>query len=117
MEKMTNVKALEIVLAMELADEVREKIEKMKASYEKKSASRSDKPTKTQEENMGIKSAILDAMEVGKAYTISEMMKEFPCLEGFSNQKISALVRQLKEEHLLDREEIKRKAYFTKVVA
>lgn len=115
MEKMTNVKALEVVLTMELTDEVREKIEKIRDSYAKKSASRTDKPTKEQRENADLKVAILDAMEVGKAYTISEMMKEFECLKGYANQKISALVRQLKEDNLVNREEIKRKAYFTKV--
>ena len=55
-------------------------------------------------------------MEVGKAYTISELMKSIPALADLTNQRVSALVRQLKDEGKVTREEIKRKAYFTKVV-
>ena len=54
-------------------------------------------------------------MESGKAYTISELMKAIPELADLTNQRVSALVRQLKDEGKVSREEIKRKAYFTKV--
>ena len=36
------------------------------------------KPTKTQQENEVIKSAVLSAMEANRLYSISEMLKEFP---------------------------------------
>jgi DNA-binding transcriptional regulator GbsR (MarR family) len=42
-------------------------------------------------------------------------MKEIPALADLTNQRVSALVRQLKDEGLVTREEVKRKAYFTKV--
>jgi DNA-binding transcriptional regulator GbsR (MarR family) len=42
-------------------------------------------------------------------------MKAVSELDGLTNQRVSALVRQLKEDGLVTREEIKRKAYFTKV--
>lgn len=81
----------------------------------KKNAAKSDKPTKKQVENADIKTALYNAMEDGKPYTIGDMLKEFECLADLSNQKVSALVRQLKEEGKVERSEVKRVAYFTKV--
>ena len=77
--------------------------------HAKKNASR--KPTKAQAENEVIKTKILDFMEDNKAYTITEIQKGV----GLdSNQKTSALVRQLREADLVVRSENKGKAYFTK---
>jgi hypothetical protein len=78
--------------------------------YSKKNSNR--KPSKTQEENEGIKANILAYMESGKSYTTTDIQKGLG-LE--SNQKASALLRQLKEDNLIDRAEIKGRAYFTKV--
>ena len=117
MEKMTNSKALAFVLNMEgveLPADVREKLVNIKASIDKKNSAER-KPTATQTENVGLKSAILEGMESGKAYTISDLMKAIPELADLTNQRVSALVRQLKDEGSVSREEIKRKAYFTKV--
>lgn len=69
------------------------------------------KPTKAQAENEEIKSAILDFMADGVSRTVTDIQKAVG-LE--SNQKASALVRQLKEADLLVRKEIKGKAWFTK---
>ena len=77
--------------------------------HSKKNANR--KPTKAQEENEGIKAKSLEVMESGKAYTATDIQKAVG-LE--SNQKASALVRQLKESDLVIRKEEKGKAYFTK---
>ena len=77
--------------------------------HAKKNASR--KPSKAQEANEGIKVEILNFMEDGKSYTITEIQKGVG-LE--SNQKTSALVRQLKDAELVVRSEVKGKAYFTK---
>ena len=73
------------------------------------------KPTKVQVENEGIKSEILEGMEVGKAYTITDLIKEVPAIAELSNQRVSALVRQLVADGSVVRNEEKRKAYFTKV--
>ena len=77
--------------------------------HAKKNANR--KPTKAQAENEEIKSAILDFMADGVSRTVTDIQKAVG-LE--SNQKASALVRQLKEADLLVRKEIKGKAWFTK---
>ena len=82
---------------------------------EKKNASKSSAETKTQKENAGIKENLLNEMIKGIKYTISEMQKELPCCKKLTNQKISALVRQLIADKLVVRTEDKRKAYFSKV--
>ena len=73
------------------------------------------KPTKQQEINNGLKEVILDHMEYGEKYTITDLMKQVPELAELSNQRVSAIVRGLKESGLVDRVEEKRKAYFFKV--
>ena len=73
------------------------------------------KPTKTQQENEVIKSAVLSAMEANRLYSISEMLKEFPACKDMSNQKLSSLVRQMVLDKQVERIEEKRKAFFRKV--
>ena len=55
-------------------------------------------------------------MEYGKKYTITDLMKSIPEIADLSNQRVSALVRQLMEDKLVERTEEKRKAYFEKKV-
>ena len=113
MEKITNVKALEFVLAnANLPKEYAEKIEKMKAQFEKKNSAEK-KPTATQVANEGIKGVILETLDE-KSMTITEMQKANSELAELSNQKISALIKQMTENGSVVREEIKRKAYFKK---
>ena len=73
------------------------------------------KPTAVQVANEGIKDAILDAMESGKKYTITDLMKCVDACAELSNQRVSALVRQLVTDGSVERTEEKRKAYFSKV--
>lgn len=74
------------------------------------------KPTAVQIANEGIKSVILEALaENGKMMTISEMQKVNAELGEMSNQRISALVRQLINDGKVERIEDKRKAYFKAV--
>ena len=111
MEKITNVKALSIVLdTCELSAEVRAKLETMKSQFEKKNSAEK-KPTATQIANEGIKSVILETLGNG-SLTITEMQKLNSELAELSNQKISALLKQMVENGSVVREEIKRKAHF-----
>ena len=80
--------------------------------HAKKNASR--KPSKVQTENEGYKEEILDFINEGGKYTIGELIKASPSLNEFSTSKVSALVRQLKEDNLVVRTEEKGKAYFAK---
>ena len=73
------------------------------------------KPTKTQQANESIKTAVLESMEDNRLYSISEMLKEFPACKDMSNQKLSSLVRQMVLDKQVERIEEKRKAFFRKV--
>ena len=73
------------------------------------------KPTAVQVANEGIKTDILEAMESGKKYTITDLMKSVDACADLSNQRVSALVRQLVTDGSVERIEEKRKAYFSKV--
>ena len=71
------------------------------------------KPTAQQTANEGIKADIVEAMEPNRLYTITEIQKCVPACADLSNQRVSALVRQLKDEGKVVRTEDKRKAYFS----
>ena len=74
------------------------------------------KPTAKQTANEEVKNAILAYLtNCGEGRTVSDIMKNVPECADFSNQRASALVRQLKDEGKLEREEIKRVAYFKAV--
>ena len=74
------------------------------------------KPTAVQVANEGIKSVIIETLaENGKMMTISEMQKVSAELGELSNQRISALIRQLINDGKVERIEDKRKAYFKAV--
>lgn len=94
--------------------DVLDKLKAMLAQVEKKSvASGERKPSARQIENAGIKDAIVAEMEVGKRYTISEMLKQFSCFDDtFTGQRVSALVGQLVTAGAVVRIEDKRKTYF-----
>ncbi len=72
------------------------------------------KPTAQQTANEAIKSAILEAMEADRLYTITELQKSIPECAELSNQRVSSLMRQLKDSGMVIRTEDKRKAYFSK---
>lgn len=118
MEKMTNVKALEYVLShCELTDEVKDKISRIKASYEKKSATTGErKPTATQVANEVIKVALYEAMKDGVTYRVGDMVKEFSHIDGLtSSSKVTAMLTQMLAEGKVARTEEKGKAYYTKI--
>lgn len=111
MEKMTNKKALEFVLSLEEVVEnveVCQKLQKMLEQVEKKN-SKTAKPSKSDIEKVEIKDSILVAMA-----HIDEpcQIKDLCALLGYSNQKISALVRQLVATGVVERVEEKKVAKF-----
>lgn len=93
------------------ADNMMEFLEREIELLEKKNANK--KPTAQQAENEAIKEIILENLT--SCMTISEMQKSIPDLAEYSNQKISALMRQLILEGLVKKVEDKRKSYFFKV--
>lgn len=104
----------EILNGYALTDEQKEFIKGRIAQLDKKASSSSGKQTPTQKANADLKDKILDAMEDGKAYTITDLIKSFDFLADLSNQKVSAIMKQLVDANLVVRTEDKRKALFTK---
>ena len=79
----------------------------------KKNATATKTLTPTQKANEDTKSAIVEFLtESGKGLTITDMIKQVPACAELSNQKVSALVRQLCDALVLVRYEEKGKAYF-----
>lgn len=71
------------------------------------------KPSKTQTENDGYKTAILTFLtNYGGRYTVSEFQTAVDKLAELSNQRVSAILRQMKETGVISRIEEKKKAYF-----
>ena len=69
------------------------------------------KPTAQQTANEAIKTAIVNGMEKGRKYTITDLIKSIPECADLTNQRVSSLVRQLVPTSI-ERVEEKRKAYF-----
>ena len=70
------------------------------------------KPTAQQVANAGIATAIIEGMEPNRLYTVTEVIKSIPACADLTNQRVSALLRQLVEAGKVKRTEDKRKAYF-----
>ena len=79
------------------------------------------KPTAIQVENEKFKELIVEFMVEGEKYTITDFIKSIPELNEKTNQKVSAIVKQMYadedkrqkvEDFPLVRVEEKRKAYF-----
>lgn len=76
------------------------------------------KPTKTQEANVGIKTTIVDALaQAGKALTVTEIIGTGALPEGTSNQKVTALLRQLIDEGAVTKTTEKKVSRFAVAVA
>lgn len=91
-------------------------IDKEIAALDKKNADSSDKMNEKQKENETYKAAILKLMTENpdKAYSVSDLIKTIPEFAGFSNQKISAVVRLMKEnDKTIKKEMVKRVAVFS----
>lgn len=84
----------EVAANAEMVDFLNHQIELL----DSRKSSTSKTPTKTQKENASIKATILDVLsEAGHAMTITEMLQD-ERLNAYSNQKMSALLRQLGED-------------------
>ena len=78
------------------------------------SKKKSSVKTKTQKENEVLMEVIFNVLvEVGKPMTVSELMSANEEIGATSNQKVSALLKKLKEDERVVRVEDKKKAYFS----
>ena len=107
----------------------REMFEQIKANYQLTEAERAfidhelellakknsaeKKPTAQQVANEGLKSTIIEVLtDNGGLMTVTDVQKSCEELSALSNQRVSALLRQLKDDGKVERVEDKRKAYF-----
>ena len=80
----------------------------------KKSSSSSGKQTKTQLENESYKEIILETLKTAdKPITISELMRRNETIAELSNQRVSAMLSQLRKAEKIVRTYEKKKAYFS----
>ena len=94
-DKMTNVKALAYVLEnYDLPDEISEKVKAMKASYEKRNASKAGKPSKKATENAEIAERVIAAMVAGEGYDTNGIKALLGDSE-LSPQKVTAVMKAL----------------------
>lgn len=93
--------------------EVVAKWEKMVEQLDKKNAA-PRKLTAQQEKNEDIKVVITNflAENEGEGFTVSDLLKAIPEIEGDSNQHISALLRQLVLANAVEKYSEKRRTYF-----
>ena len=72
------------------------------------------KPSKNAEENVHLKAEILKIMskEPDRLFTATEIWKQMENWDDLSNQRISALLKQLKEEGKIKKIEEKKKSLF-----
>ena len=114
MKKITKKEKFEMLKAIPAVQENGMLIEFINHEIEllaKKAAGGEKKMTATQKVNEGVKTTILESMEPGKLYSITDMIKQFDCCMDMSNQRVNALVRQMMPEKV-ERIEVKRRAYF-----
>lgn len=79
----------------------------------KRNAYKSDKPSKSQRENVARKEGIAAVMEVGEIYTATDIANLMGGKDnGWSAQRASALLKQMVEAGQVVKAEIKRRAYF-----
>lgn len=79
----------------------------------RKNSGENKKPTKVQEENEGYKALILEFLTDKNGVTCTDILKGVPALSEFSNQKVSALMRQLRLAGKVTVEEVKGKSLFS----
>ena len=79
-----------------------------------KKASHPRSANATQKENEVIKNQLVEALkEVGSAVTITELQGANENMAQYSNQKLSALLRQLVNENIVVKTTDKKKSYFS----
>ena len=115
MKKITKKEKFEMLKAIPAVQENEMLVEFIEHEMEllaRKGAGGEKKMTATQKVNEGVKTTIMENMEPGQLYSITDMIKQFDCCADMSNQRVNALVRQLLKEEKVDRIEVKRRAYF-----
>ena len=79
---------------------------------DERNLARTSKPTAIQKANEVLKEVIVAGMAHNKIYTIAEIVKEIPECAELSNQKVAAMLNQLKADEKVEKITDKRKIYW-----
>ena len=112
MTKMTQRDYFNEVIALAKANDRNDLVEFAEgriAVLDKKASNK--KPTKTQEENVAIKNEIANVLTNDGA-TVTEIQSKSEMLGGLSNQRVSALLRQMIADGTVVKSVDKKKSYF-----
>lgn len=115
-KKMTKVQMFtQIMDTYPLTDEEKAFIAHEIELVEKKNASKSTKPTKTQLENEKLMEAIYNTMEDNRVYKIAELRKEVPGMEEASSPKFAALLNKMVNDGRVKKSTEKREVFWQKI--
>lgn len=112
MTKMTQKDYFNEVIALAKANDRLDLVEFAEgriAVLDKKASNK--KPTKTQEENVAIKDEIANVL-TNEGATVTEIQSKSEMLSGLSNQRVSALLRQMIADGTVVKSVDKKKSYF-----
>ena len=111
MKKLTKIEMFtKIMKGLTNADEIAFIEHEIELLENKKAGVR--KPTATQVENENLKAEIVNFLQSGEKVTITDLQKSIASLENLSNQRVSAIMKQLTDSGVVMKEYEKRKAYF-----
>ena len=116
-EKMTYVKAIENAIQGNLTTEVVDKLTALKQSLVKK-AGAERKPTAQQIANENLRATLVEFINEnaeGDGFTVTDILKQCPAVEGDSNQHVSAILRKAVQEREISKGSVKRRTYFAPV--
>lgn len=71
------------------------------------------KPTANQKENENFKVEIVNYLENGEKFSVTELTENIPALKGLTNQRVSAILKQMVDSGMVVKTYEKRKAYFS----
>ena len=118
MEKLTYLKAVEVAIEAVEDVAVKEKLIDLKATLEKRKTNKGQ--TKTQKANELVKDTIyevlVDNKDNEKGLTVTEMLATKAFDATVTNQKLTALLRQMIEDGRVVKEVDKKKSYFKAIV-
>ena len=113
-KKITYAQALEVAINEVTDEEVKERLVALKATLAKKYGNK--KPTKTQVANEGLKDKIVEVLVTAdKGLTVTEILSKGAFGADVTNQKVTALLRQLIADGKVVKEADKKKSYFKAV--
>ena len=116
-KRMTYVTAIKNAIQGNLTDEVVERLTALQTTLEKK-AGAERKPTARQEANANLRTTLVEFINenaTDDGFTVTDLLKQCPAVEGDSNQHVSALLRQAVAKREISKGTVKRRTYFAPV--